>query len=165
MRVVITRVAGKSPATLTGSDVFSAEGCALVTDGPQRRRAQGVGLVRALLAAAADTCPRQLLRVLAGCLHSMLTHPAYRGVARQGVCEAVPALGQASERLGPQVSPHSFSAVHHVDSTSTWNRTRYGSLRCMCARLHGVAGPESGLGSSWTAGQLLLALLSLSRID
>lgn len=50
--------------------------------------AHGEALVAALLRALCGSCPRHLLRVLAGCLYGLVTHPTYHA-AVAGVMPAV----------------------------------------------------------------------------
>ena len=49
----------------------------------------GQGLVNGLLAAAADTCPRHLLRTLGTTLRALLADEAFREPARQWVVHAL----------------------------------------------------------------------------
>jgi hypothetical protein len=66
--------------------------------GPQALRPQveawvlqggGQALVASLLAAAADTCPRHLLRALGNALRALLADDAFRDPARQWVVHAL----------------------------------------------------------------------------
>lgn len=67
------------------------------------------GMAAALLRAAADTCPRQLLRSAAASLRALLAHPAHGAGVRHAVVQALSAPdfpGMTSENLGqPDPNP------------------------------------------------------------
>lgn len=63
----------------------------------------GEEVVRALLAAECDTCPRHLMRSAADCLFKLLVHPAL-GQAARGWLSAVLASGQLPGCASGQLS-------------------------------------------------------------
>ena len=62
--------------------------------------AQGEGLVRALVRALCDTCPRRHLRALAGCLYQLLSSPWCGDAALQWLVSAL----RAHDLPGAQLS-------------------------------------------------------------
>ncbi len=64
--------------------------------------ARGGALTQALLRAAADTCPRHLLRPLAGALRALLTDEAFREPARQWLVHALSAPDLPGARAHPK---------------------------------------------------------------
>jgi hypothetical protein len=70
-------------------------------------RANGGALTQALLTAAVDTCPRHLLRPLAGALRALLTDEGFREAARQWAVHVLSSPALPGELLCRQGSPSS----------------------------------------------------------